>query len=39
MALNLLKEAKANGKHSLNVTRKMAAWSDDFLETVVRGTA
>ena len=38
IALNLLKEAKAKGKHSLNVTRKMAAWSTEFLETVIRGT-
>lgn len=39
IALNLLKRAKDKHKHSLNVTRKMAAWSPDFLETVVRGTA
>ena len=38
IALNLLKKAKTKGKHSLNVTRKMAAWSSDFLETVIRGT-
>ena len=38
IALNLLKKAKIKGKHSLNVTRKMAAWSSDFLETVIRGT-
>ena len=37
MALNMLKAAK--GKHSLNVTLKSAAWSTDFLETVLRGTA
>ena len=36
IALNLLKKAKTKGKHSLNVTRKMAAWSSDFLETVIR---
>ena len=38
IALNLLKKAKTKEKHSLNVTRKMAAWSSDFLETVIRGT-
>lgn len=38
IALNLLKEAKAKHKHSLKVTRKMAAWSNQFLETVIRGT-
>jgi predicted transposase YbfD/YdcC len=36
IALNLLKNAKAKHKHSLNVTRKMAAWSNQFLETVIR---
>ena len=35
IALNLLKQAKDKHKHSLKVTRKMAAWSTDFLETVV----
>lgn len=39
IALNLLKQAKDKHKHSLKVTRKMAAWSTDFLETVVRGTS
>ena len=38
MALNLIKNARAKHKHSLNVTRKMAAWSNQFLETVIRGT-
>ena len=38
IALNLLKKAKTKGKHGPNVTRKMAAWSSDFLETVIRGT-
>ncbi len=38
-ALNLLKQAKAKHKHSLKVTRKMAAWSNDFLENVIRGTS
>lgn len=37
IALNLLKQAKARHKHSLKVTRKMAAWSLHFLETVLRG--
>ena len=37
IALNLLKEAKARHKHSLKVTRKMAAWATDYLETVIRG--
>lgn len=37
IALNLLKQAKATHKHSLKVTRKMAAWSNKFLETVIRG--
>ena len=36
IALNLLKAAKAKHKHSLKVTRKIAAWSLDFLETVIR---
>lgn len=36
MAVNLLKAAQ--GKNSLNVTRKMAAWDTDFLETVIRGS-
>ncbi len=36
IALNLLKNARAKHKHSLNVTRKMAAWSNQFLETVIR---
>ena len=36
-ALKLLKQAKAKHKHSLKVTRKMAAWSNNFLETVIRG--
>lgn len=39
IVLNLLKQAKAKHKHSLKVTRKMAAWSTDFLETVIRGNA
>lgn len=38
IALNLLTEAKAKHKHSLKVTRKMAAWSNHFLETVIGGT-
>ena len=38
IALNLIKNARAKHKHSLNVTRKMAAWSNQFLETVIRGT-
>lgn len=37
IALNLLKQAKARHRHSLKVTRKMAAWSTDFLQTVIRG--
>jgi len=36
LALNLLNKAKARHKHSLKLTRKMAAWSTDFLETVIR---
>lgn len=36
IALNLLKDARARHKHSLKVTRKMAAWSTGFLETVIR---
>jgi hypothetical protein len=30
---------KGREKHSLNVTRKFTAWSTDFLETVLTGTA
>ena len=36
IALNLLKQAQ--GKLSLKGTRKKAAWSPEFLQTVIRGT-
>ena len=38
-AINLLKQAKAKHNFSFKVTRKMAAWSNDFLENVIRGTS
>jgi predicted transposase YbfD/YdcC len=37
IALNLVKQAKGND--SLKVRRKMAAWSPDYLELLLRGTA
>ena len=36
IAINMLKAAK--GKHSLNVTRKSAAWDTGFLEKVITGS-
>jgi predicted transposase YbfD/YdcC len=38
IAFNLLKQAKAKGKDSLKITRKKAAWSTDFLQSVIQGT-
>jgi predicted transposase YbfD/YdcC len=37
MAVNLVRDAP--GKHSLKVRRKKAAWSNDYLETLLRRTA
>ena len=37
MAVNLVRDA--HGKHSLKVRRKKAAWSHDYLETLLRRTA
>ena len=37
MAVNLVRDA--HGKHSLKVRRKKAAWSQDYLETLLRRTA
>jgi hypothetical protein len=37
IALNLVKQAKGND--SLKVRRKMAAWSPDYLELLLRRTA
>ena len=37
MAMNLVREA--HGRHSLKVRRKKAAWSQDYLETLLRRTA
>ena len=37
MAVNLVRDT--HGKHSLKVRRKKAAWSQDYLETLLRRTA
>ncbi len=37
MALNLVRQA--HGRHSLKARRKKAAWSQDYLETLLRQTA
>jgi predicted transposase YbfD/YdcC len=37
MAMNLARDAQ--GKHSLKVRRKKAAWSQDYLENLLRQTA
>ena len=39
IALTLPEDAKVRHKHSLKVTRKMAAWSTVFLETVIHAQA
>ena len=37
IALNLFKAAKDRHRHSLKVTRKMAAWSNDYMCDVLCG--